>query len=221
LDLIKTIYWRTNVYKKLPYSISKNFMKKDEIRSILPVERIERVIYVLRGQKIILDQDLAALYGVETKNLNKAVSRNKGRFPEDFAFQLTNEEWNFLRFQFGTSKIGSGGRRYLPFVFTEHGVAMLSSVLNSKKAITINIVIIKTFVKLRQILSTHKELAHKLAELERKTDKHDKDIGLIFEAIRQLMEPPPEKPKRLIGFKLTLSLIFYNPIRHLTTTTAI
>jgi len=170
------------------------------VKELIPHEVIENRIFSIRGQKVIVDRDLAELYGVETKYLNRQVRYNIQRFPDEFMFRLTKEEKDELVqicHRFDSMKHSTA----LPYVFTEHGVAMLSSVLNSKRAIRINIAIIKTFVKLREILSTHKELAHKLAELERKIDKHDKDIGLIFEAIRQLIEPPPEKPKRLIGFK--------------------
>ncbi|MDD3906006.1 MAG: ORF6N domain-containing protein [Candidatus Omnitrophica bacterium] len=170
------------------------------MKEIIPQDMIENRIFVIRGQKVMIDRDLAELYGVETKYLNRQVRYNSQRFPEEFAFHLTREEKDELvqnchRFETMKHSIT------FPYVFTEHGVAMLSSVLNSEKAIRINIGISKTFMRLREVVATHKELAHKLAELERKMDKHDKDIGLIFEAIRQLMAPPPEKPKRLIGFK--------------------
>lgn len=149
----------------------------------------------------MLDKDLADLYGIETKAFNKAVKRNKDRFPQDFMFQLTKDEVELLRFQIGTSKrTGRGGRRYLPYAFTEQGVAMLSSVLNSKRAVHVNIAIMRAFVKLREILSTHKELAHKFKELEGKIEKQDEEIFAIFEAIRQLMSPP-EKKRPKIGFK--------------------
>jgi len=161
------------------------------------VEDVERRIYQIRGKKVMFDSDLAELYGVETKSLTRQVRRNVERFPEDFMFRLTKDE--FLRCQIGTSSYG--GRRYLPYVFTQEGVAMLSSVVNSKRAVQVNIVIMRAFVKLREILSVHKELVYKLNELERKTGKHDVEIQSIFEAIRQLMAPPPEKPRRMIGFK--------------------
>ena len=167
-------------------------------KSLVPVERIERMIFVMRGQKVMLDSDLAGLYGVTTGNLNKAVGRNIERFPEDFMFQLSKSEENSLRFHFGSLKKGQHVK-YLPYAFTEQGVAMLSSVLRSKKAVQVNIAIMRAFVKLRQILSTHKELAHKLEQLEGKMEKHDGEICAIFEAIRQLMTPP-ETPKRRIGF---------------------
>ncbi len=160
-------------------------------------EQVEKKIFFIRGQKVMLDRDLAELYGVETKNLNKAVSRNLDRFPADFMFQLTKEEFENLKFHFGTSSWG--GTRKLPRAFTEQGVAMLSSILKSRKAIRVNIAIMRAFIKLREVLATHKELAQKLEDLERKVGKHDEDIKLIFEAIHQLMLPP-EKSKPRIGF---------------------
>ena len=170
------------------------------MKELMPQEVIENKIYLIRGHKVMIDKDLAMLYGVKTKNLNKAITRNIERFPEDFMFQLTPDEFTSLRFQFGTSKKGRGGRRYLPYVFTQEGVAMLSGVLNSERAVQVNIAIMRAFVKLRQIISTHKELAHKLNELERKIERHDTEIQSIFEAIRQLMTPPPDKSKKRIGF---------------------
>jgi hypothetical protein len=147
----------------------------------------------------MLDSDLAELYQVETKNLNKAVKRNLERFPEDFMLQLTDEEADSLRFQIGTSKVARGGRRYLPYVFTEQGVAMLSSVLKSKRAAQVNILIMRAFVKLRELMATHKELAHKIEALERKYHAHDKELQIVFEAIKKLLQPPPIPPKRPIG----------------------
>jgi phage regulator Rha-like protein len=147
---------------------------------------------------VLLDSDLAALYGVQTKNLNKAVKRNAERFPADFMFQLTPEELRSLRFHFGTSK-ARGGVRYRPYAFTEQGVAMLSSLLNSERAVKVNIAIMRAFVKLRETLDTNRELVRKFAELERRTAKHDEEIAAILEAIRQLIAPP-EKPRREIGF---------------------
>jgi phage regulator Rha-like protein len=167
------------------------------MKELIPEELIERKIFLLRGQKVMLSIHLAKLYGLEIRMLIQAVKRNTERFPEDFMFQLTNEEYKNLKSQFVISSWG--GRRHSPYAFTEQGVAMLSSVLHSKKAVQVNIAIMRAFVKLRQILSNHKELAYKLGELERKISKHDEDIQDIFEAIRQLMTPP-EKPKRKIGF---------------------
>ena len=152
---------------------------------------------LIRGEKVILDADLAELYGVETKTLNQAIKRNLSGFPADFMFQLAQEEVEALRFHFGASK-GRGGRRYLPYAFTELGVAMLSSVLNSERAIEVNIAIMRAFVRLREILATHKDLARKLEELER---KYDGQFRAVFEAIRQLMTPPAETRRGRIGFQ--------------------
>jgi hypothetical protein len=167
---------------------------------IVSSERIAELIVFVRGHKVMLDADLAQLYGVATSNLNKAVKRNMGRFPEDFFFQLTADEARALRFQTGMSKTGGrGGRRYLPYVFTEQGVAMLSSVLRSERAIEVNIAIMRTFVQLRKFLSANREMGQKLAQLERKIGAHDEQIRAIFNAIRQLMASPEPK-KRKIGF---------------------
>ncbi|MBU0686298.1 MAG: ORF6N domain-containing protein [Candidatus Margulisbacteria bacterium] len=169
--------------------------------NLVPVEVIENRIYLIQGQKVMLDADLAELYGVKTKSLNKAVKRNFKRFPKDFMFQLNGKEARNLRFHFGTSK--RGGRRYLPYVFTEQGIAMLSSVLNSDRSIYVNIIIMRTFVRLRQVIASNKKIAQKLKELENKFEKryhkHDKEIGLIFETIEKLLNPPNHKPKK-IGF---------------------
>jgi len=173
---------------------------------LIPVEMIERKIYLIRGHKVMLDSDLAELYGVETFNLNKAVKRNIDRFPSDFMFQLTIEEAETLRFQIGISKTGGrGGRRYLPYVFTEQGVAMLSSVLNSKRAVHVNIAIMRAFVKLREMLASHKDLARKLEQMEK---KYDAQFKVVFDAIRQLMTPPETK-KRKIGFEVRESKTRY------------
>ena len=148
----------------------------------------------------MLDADLAKLYGVTTFNLNKAVKRNPDRFPQDFMFQLNFQEVRDLIFQFGISKTsGRGGRRHLPYAFTEQGVAMLSSVLKSKRAVLVNVAIMRVFVRLRQMLSTNKDLADKLAELERKVESHDEHIRSLFDAIRRLMTPLPPATRR-IGF---------------------
>jgi hypothetical protein len=162
------------------------------------LDSVIRRIFELRGQRVMLDADLAVLYGVETKNLVKAIKRNLGRFPEDFMFQATREEWDDLRCQFGTSS-SWGGRRYAPYVFTEHGALMLSSVLNSSRATEISLLVIRAFVWLRRTVPAHQELAAKVSELESAVGKHDKDIGIILEALRQLITPPDE-PKRRIGF---------------------
>ena len=166
-------------------------------KELISTERIARAILVIHREKVILDSDLAALYGVSTGNLNKAVKRNAERFPADFMFQLDAEEVANLKFQFGISSWG--GRRRRPYAFTEQGVAMLSSVLNSERAVKVNIAIMRAFVKLRGTLDTNRELARKFAELERRVGKHDDEIAAILEAIRQLMAPS-EKPRREIGF---------------------
>jgi phage regulator Rha-like protein len=162
-------------------------------------ELIEKRIFLIRGQRVMIDRDLADLYGVETKYLNRQVKRNRERFPPEFMFQLTSRERNELVTNWHRF-VSLKHSTVLPYAFTEHGVAMLSSVLHGKRAIHINILIIKVFVKLREILATHKELAQRLQELEVKIEKHDEAISAIFEAIRQLMAPPLEKPKRPIGF---------------------
>jgi hypothetical protein len=167
-------------------------------KEIIPIERIAQRIRHLRGEKVLFDSDLAQLYGVTTGNLNKAVNRNRDRFPSDFMFQLTAEEAKHLIFQIGRSK-GRGGRRHRPHAFTEQGVAMLSSVLNSERAVKVNIAIMRAFVRLRQTLETNRELARKFSDLEGRVGKHDKEITAIIEAIRQLMVPA-EKPRREIGF---------------------
>lgn len=161
-----------------------------------PSGSIERSILLLRGHKILLDVHLAALYGVTTKRLNEQVRRNRSRFPADFMFQLNPEEVASLRSQTATSNRGRGGRRYAPYAFTEQGVAMLSTVLNSERAIQVNIEIMRTFVRLRQMLASNAELARKLADLEK---KYDAQFKVVFDAIRQLMAAPEPK-KRKIGF---------------------
>ena len=165
---------------------------------MIPDERIEKTILLVRGQKVIIDADLAELYGVETKQLKRAVRRNINRFPEDFMFQLTKEEYRLLRSQFGTLKRGAHSK-YPPMAFTEQGEAMLSSVLNSDRAIEVNIAVMRAFVQLRKTLDSHAELARKLADLEKRFESHDEQIQAIFEAIRQLMAPPDKKVKK-IGF---------------------
>jgi flagellar capping protein FliD len=160
---------------------------------------IERRIHTIRNQRVLLDSDLADLYQVETFNLNKAVKRNADRFPEDFMFQLNKDEWNSLLFQFGISN-GRGGRRTPPYVFTEQGVAMLSSVLNSERAVQVNIVIMRTFVKLREIVGAHKDLAQKIEDLQQKYEQHDEELRAVFDAIRHLVQPSPNPAKKKIGF---------------------
>lgn len=172
-------------------------MKK--IASVIPDQRIERAILLIRGLKVMLDKDLAMLYEVSTSQLNKAVTRNQERFPPDFMFQLTPEEHRNLMFHFGISSWG--GVRKRPRVFTEQGVAMLSGVLRSKRAVQMNVRIMRAFVKLREFLSTNKELARKLVSLERRLGGHDEAIRDIIAAIREMMAPVPKKPKGPIGFQ--------------------
>lgn len=168
------------------------------MKELIPSEAIERKIFLIRGQKVMLDKDLAALYGVKPIRLREQVKRNIRRFPEDFMFKLNNEEINFMVSQNAIpSRKHLGGSQ--PFVFTEQGVAMLATVLNSETAIQANIAIMRAFVKLREMLGAHKELAHKLTQLENKIEKHDAEIGAIFDAIRQLMDTPQPKVKK-IGF---------------------
>ena len=170
-------------------------------KNIIQAEGVQVKIHLIRGYRVLLDSDLASLYGVTVKRMNEQVRRNLKRFTGDFMFQLTTDELHALRSHFATLKKPRGShRKYLPYVFTEQGVAMLSSVLNSERAIQANITIMRAFVNLRETLSTHKELALKIRELELKTQTHDEDIQAIFEAIRRLMEPPPEPAKRRIGF---------------------
>ena len=170
--------------------------KKDDETSLIPQEAIESKILLIRGKKVMIDKDLATLYDVEIKALNQAVKRNIERFPDDFMFQLTKEEYDSLRSQFVTLKRGQH-RKYLPYVFSEQGVAMLSSVLNSKRAIQVNIQIMRTFTKLREMIITNKALQKKIEAME---GKYDKQFKVVFDALRGLIEPP-EKPKGKIGFK--------------------
>jgi len=162
---------------------------------LVPLEVVERRIVLIRGHKVLLDINLAELYEVTTGNLNLAVRRNEDRFPEDFMFQLTAAEFENLRLQFARSSWG--GRRRPPYAFTEQGVAMLSSVLKSPRAVQVNIAIMRAFVRLRQLLATHRDLAEKLAEMEK---KYDKQFKIVFEIIHQLMEPPAEPKKGRMGF---------------------
>jgi hypothetical protein len=166
-------------------------------------ERIGQFILIIRRQRVLLDEDLAALYGVATRALLQAVKRNPGRFPLDFMFELSAAEWAALRSQSVTSKPGRGGRRYAPFAFTEQGVAMLSSVLNSDRAIAVNIEIMRSFVRIRKLLEADRSLARKFDRLERKLASHDQAIVGILSAIRQLMHPPDTR-RRGIGFTADL-----------------
>lgn len=176
------------------------------MKALVPIEIIEKKILLINGQKVMLDSDLAELYGVETKMLLRAVKRNSERFPADFMVQLTKEEFDNLKYHFGTSRWG--GRRYRPYTFTENGIAMLSSVLNSKRAIHVNIQIMRTFTKLREMIASHKDLVKRLNELEK---KYDGQFQIVFEAIRQLIEVE-EKPKRKIGY-ISESKVAYRTTR--------
>lgn len=165
-----------------------------------PSRTIASRIVVVRGQRVILDADLAELYGVPTRRLNEQVRRNAERFPEDFCFQLSADEAAVLRSQIATSSSeghGWGGRRYLPYAFTEHGAIMAANVLNSPRAVAMSVQVVRTFVRLREVIASHKDLAKRLGELEA---KYDKQFKVVFDAIRALMAPPEAKPKRKIGF---------------------
>jgi hypothetical protein len=170
------------------------------------IKTVENTIHLVRGQRVMLDSDLAAMYAVTTKRLNQQLKRNRQRFPDDFAFQLTTEEFVNLRSQIATSSLRSqtatskkGGRRYRPWAFTEHGAIMLAAVLNSDVAIEASVRVVRAFVRLREMVSANAELAAKFAQLERRLDSHDEAIAQLFAAIRQLLAPPPAK-KREIGF---------------------
>jgi hypothetical protein len=167
------------------------------MKALIAEEVIEKKIYLIRGRKVMLDSDLAELYEVATKVLVQAVKRNLKRFQSDFMFQLNNQEIEGLRSQIVTSKVGRGGRRYPPYAFTEQGVAMLSTVLNSERAIEVNIHIMRAFVKLREMITSNKELERKLDALE---EKYDAQFKVVFDAIRELMSPPEPKRRR-IGFR--------------------
>jgi hypothetical protein len=164
--------------------------------AIVPTALISQKIFFVRGTRIMLDADLARLYGVATKNLNKAVKRNATRFPADFMFRLSQKDLDTLRFQFGTSNPGRGGRRYTPYAFTEQGVAMLSSVLRSSRAVQVNVAIMRTFVRLRELLTTHEELRRKIDAMEK---RYDARFQAIFDTIRQMLETPIPGKKQ-IGF---------------------
>ena len=185
-------------------------MSSKPAQEIIPHEVIERRIYLVRGHKVMLDRHLADLYEVPTFRLNEAVKRNRRRFPEDFMFQLTKAEAEILKSQTAMSKPGRGGRRTLPYVFTEQGVAMLSTVLNSERAIAVNIAIMRAFVKLREMLASHRDLARRLNEMEK---KYDAQFRLVFDAIRELMKPD-EKARRRIGFRSGTDITGPPSVRH-------
>jgi hypothetical protein len=180
-------------------------------RSVIPIERIESRILLVRGHKVLLDADLAALYGVQTRRLNEQVRRNLARFPADFMFQLTHAEFELLMSQFATSNPGRGGRRKRPLVFTEHGALMAATVLNAARAVEVSLYVVRAFVRLRETLATHKDLASKLHVLEKKTEalalRHDGfaastrlQLRQVFDAIRELMRAPEPTKRRPIGF---------------------
>jgi len=169
--------------------------------STIPDERIISKIYLIRGQKVMIDRDIAELYGVETKRLKEAVRRNIERFPEDFMFEMTKEEFKNWRTQFATSKSDVLGLRYTPFCFTEQGVTMLSCVLSSQRAIEVNIRIIRVFTRMKEMLLTHKDILLKLEQLEKQVVQNNEEIQMIFNAIKQLLNPPRE-PRKKIGFNI-------------------
>lgn len=168
-----------------------------QAQHLIPLETIERRIYIIRGHKVMLDFDLADLYGVTTSRLNEQVKRNIERFPEDFAFQLTREEFETLMSQIAISNMGRGGRRKLSWAFTEHGILMLSSVLRSEQAVQVNIAIMRAFVRMREVMISHKDMARRINDMER---KYDAQFKAVFDAIRRLMEPPAPPQKRPIGY---------------------
>lgn len=172
---------------------------QDSDTKILLIEQIAKRILLIRGQKVILDADLAELYGTETKRLNEQVKRNIKRFPKDFCFQLSEEEYSDLRSQIATSS-RHGGRRYMPYVFTEHGALMAATVLNTSLAVEVSVYVVRTFVRLREVLAANQQLAARLIELEHKVGTHDSAIAELIEAIRRLMAPPDIGEKRSIGF---------------------
>lgn len=176
-------------------------MSQDTETALMPVDHIARSILILRGKRVLLDSDLAALYGVETRRLNEQVRRNHERFPADFIFELTNQEFTILKSQFATSSWG--GRRKRPFVFTEHGAIMAATVLNSPRAVAMTIHVVRAFIQQRNLLAANPQFAEKFAELERKVGSHDQAIVGILKVIRELMHPPMPK-KRPIGFTANL-----------------
>ena len=181
-------------------------MDKEVSKTIMHSKGIENVIYFIRGQKVILDEDLAVLYGVSTKRFNEQIRRNIDRFPEDFAFQLIGEEWATLRSQIATSNTKRGGRRYIPFVFTEHGVVMAANVLRSERAIEVSVEIVRTFIQMRHFLNSQKEVIKDLTEIKsymlKNSLKTDREFKRVWQAIDRLSELPKEEERR-IGFDLT------------------
>ena len=179
-----------------------NLMAESTKSIVVAEESIISKIYLIRGKKVMIDRDLAGLYGVETKQLKRQVRRNIDRFPDDFMFELNEDEFQEWRSQFGTSNEGDKmGLRYAPYVFTEQGVAMLSSVLNSERAIKVNIQIMRIYTKMRELLLTHKDILLKLEQLERQVVQNSEDIQMIFAALKELLNPPQEPPRPRIGFR--------------------
>jgi len=174
----------------------------EDEESLVPGGHIESIILVIRAHKVILDADLAELYGVETKILNKAVKRHLDRFPEDFMFQLTTEEAENLRFQIGTSRRTHGGRRYLPYAFTEHGALMAANILKSKTAVSMSIYVVRAFIRMREELTSRRDLEERLDQIEKILLVHDAQLKELFEKIRPLLLTPPEKPRKKIGFEV-------------------
>lgn len=178
-------------------------MNEEVKTQIVPDEVVMSKIYLIRGQKVMLDMDLSVLYGVETKRLKEAVRRNIMRFPEDFMFEMNPDELDYWRSQIASSNFGNKmGLRYAPFCFTEQGVTMLSCILNSPRAISVNIQIIRIFTRMRELLLTHKDILLKLDQLENQTHQNSADIQLIFEYLKKLLTPVAEKPHKRIGYKL-------------------
>jgi phage regulator Rha-like protein len=201
--MIATVRPRVVVRAPLPWQTISLTIKIDPMAKSTHTASIARTIVILRGQKVLLDADLALLYGVPTKRLNEQVRRNANRFPADFMFQLTDHEVIALRSQIATSKPRRGGRRYLPYAFTEHGAIMAATILNTPRAIEVSVYVVRAFVQLREVLATHKQLAERLdvleSKIERKLATHDRALADIISAIRELMAPP-DPEKRPIGF---------------------
>lgn len=184
-------------------------VKQASEKKLVLYKQIETIIFTFRGEKVILDSDLASIYGVTTARLNQQVKRNKKKFPNDFVFRLTKQEYDNLMLQNATSNSARGGRRKLPLAFTEHGAIMAANVLNSSKAVHMSVLVVRAFVQIRKNISITSELAKRLDDLERKVINHDNDIQVLIEAIRQLMQPS-EKPKKTFGFTIEEPGIKYN-----------
>jgi hypothetical protein len=196
------MWYGSRRYAKTPFLRGKGdggAMSKTDIQPAFTLDSIAKRIFEIRGQRVMLDADLAGMYGAETGALIQAVKRNPERFPADLMFQLSTPEWESLKSQIVTSNKGRGGRRSAPYAFTEHGALMLSSVLKSARAVEVSLLIIRAFVWLRKAVPAYKELADKVAELEKTVGRHDKDIEMVFEALKQLIVPP-EKDRQKIGF---------------------